>query len=47
MGPKQFLLGGYPANETDIRPDTGYQKRPDIRCNPIHFSFFLLILHVN
>ena len=31
MGPKQFLLGGYPANETDIRPDTGYKERLDIR----------------
>ena len=23
---KTFFLAGYPANETDIWPDTGYQK---------------------
>jgi hypothetical protein len=22
-------LTGYPAGQSDIRPDTGYQKRPD------------------
>ena len=26
------ILAGYPANETGY--PTGYQKRPDIRCNP-------------
>jgi hypothetical protein len=25
---------GYPADQFGIRPDTGYKKRPDIRCIP-------------
>ena len=24
----------------DIRPDTGYQKRPDIRCNPNIYLYY-------
>ena len=27
-------LSGYPAKETQIRPDTGFQKRSDIRYKP-------------
>jgi hypothetical protein len=25
---------GYPEGQSGVRPDTGYQKRPDIRCIP-------------
>jgi hypothetical protein len=27
-------LTGYPALQSGFRPDTGYKKRPDIRCIP-------------
>ena len=30
----------------DIRPDTGYQKRPDIQCNPIKQYTFLCNLYL-
>ena len=32
---KQFFWPDIRQTKPDIRPDTGYQKRPDIRCNPI------------
>jgi hypothetical protein len=35
-------LTGYPAVQSGIRPDTGYQKgRPYIRCIPIYQLMFL------
>jgi hypothetical protein len=39
---------GYPvkylAEQFDIRPDTGYQTRPDIWC--IHRAIFINLIHI-
>jgi hypothetical protein len=43
----QTLAGypaGYPAGQFGIRPDTGYQKRPDYPAGyPVHPQYFKLI----
>ena len=43
---KFFWLDIRLSGQPDIRLDTGYKKRPDIRCNPSSYPFYIVIFYI-